>query len=158
MWSIFAGFILAFIYDVFRIYRKLIKTNDFFVTIQDISFFLVSALIIFFVAYKLNSSRMRMFEFFAILLGMIFYKIIFKDFILIISVKFINILIKISLWFWKKLTYPVVFLWKILKKPCRLVIWYSKRSIEKVKYVAKLENSIFKNYLKSIKGYQKNNK
>jgi spore cortex biosynthesis protein YabQ len=71
--SILWGVILLVIYDVFRIIRKIIKHNAFFVAIQDIIYWIVCSILIFNMMYEQNNGIIRAFAVLAIVIGMLLY-------------------------------------------------------------------------------------
>lgn len=107
--SIICGIMLMFIYDIIRIFRRIINHNNLFISIEDVIFWIISAFIIFIVMYFQNSGIIRSFSIIAMIFGMILYnKTISKYFVNYISL-IINKIIHIIL-------LPFIFLKKIIKK------------------------------------------
>lgn len=71
--SILWGVILLIMYDVFRILRRIIKHNSFFVFLEDIIYWVVSSILIFRMMYRQNNGIIRGFAILAILVGMLMY-------------------------------------------------------------------------------------
>lgn len=67
------GFISGFIYDLFRVFRRIIKHNKFFVQLEDFIYWIILALIIFFIILQKNSGEIRAFLFLGFFIGMILY-------------------------------------------------------------------------------------
>lgn len=71
--SIVWGIILLVIYDVLRIFRRVIKHKWIFVAVEDILFWVVSAILIFQMMYEQNNGIIRGFSILGMTLGMIIY-------------------------------------------------------------------------------------
>lgn len=103
------GIILMFMYDIIRIFRRIISHNNLFISIEDIIFWIISAFIIFIVMYFQNNGIIRSFSIIAMILGMILYnKTISNYFVKYISF-IINKIIHIILM-------PFIFLKRLIKK------------------------------------------
>ena len=95
---ILTGFIIGIIFDLFRILRKTVKTNDFFTVIEDITFWIISALVFMYSLLKFNNGEIRFYIFIALFTGIIAYLLVFSKKFIIVSVKinkFIILIIKI---------------------------------------------------------------
>jgi spore cortex biosynthesis protein YabQ len=79
---VFIGIIIAIIFDFFRAYRKFKKVSDLMVVIQDILFFLISGIIIMIGIINLLDSNIRLYTFFAIIIGILIYISLFSEFFL----------------------------------------------------------------------------
>ena len=71
--SILWGVILLIMYDVFRILRRIIRHNSFFIFLEDIIYWVVSSILIFRMMYRQNNGIIRGFAILAILVGMFMY-------------------------------------------------------------------------------------
>lgn len=81
LWSIVTGAILGILFDLFRAFRfKGIR--DVWVYIQDIIFWLVTAVIIIASAFMINEGQLRGYMLIGYLLGAGFYMLLFSKFIL----------------------------------------------------------------------------
>jgi len=120
------GFIVGFIFDFFRGYRKLKKSSTFVVTIQDIIYFVIVIIIMLTCIILFLNTEIRAYIFIAILIGILIYEKIFSKFFLKIIMNFY----KISNNFFKFLVLPMsllfyffkeiyIFLKKIIKKCCK---------------------------------------
>ena len=68
-----AGVIWGLYYDVFRLLRRLIRFSRVSVAVQDLIFWLTSAVYIFFVCIKLNNGFIRIYFVFFALIGWVIY-------------------------------------------------------------------------------------
>ena len=57
------GVILAFLYDLFRIKRRFVRTSAIFIHIEDLLFWLVAAIIVFLASYIISSGETRFYFF-----------------------------------------------------------------------------------------------
>ena len=110
------GIIIGILFDFFRILRKSFKTSDFTTYIEDILFWILTGFSILFTLFKFNNGEIRLYMFFAIVIGVLLYMLIFSSYIIKINVSIIVFLKKIV----KKILYYVfmhiLFLLKVLKK------------------------------------------
>lgn len=71
--SVFWGMLLLVIYDLLRILRRIMKHNNFLITIEDIIYWITSSILIFRMMYQQNNGIIRGFSILAMLLGMLLY-------------------------------------------------------------------------------------
>lgn len=80
-YSIVTGAILGLLFDIFRAFRhEAIK--DIWVYIQDVIFWLITAVIIIISAFLINEGELRIYMLIGYLLGAVFYMLLFSKFIL----------------------------------------------------------------------------
>ena len=89
-----AGILTAFLYDLFRLKRRIVKTASFIVHIEDILFWLSAAVIVFLTSYVISSGETRFYFFMGIFAGSILYSVLLSKIILWTLTE----LIKILLW------------------------------------------------------------
>lgn len=139
--SILWGIILLVVYDVLRIFRRVVKHAWFFVAVEDVLFWIVSAFLIFRMMYQQNNGIIRGFSILGMTLGMIVYNQSLSDYM----VKWISeffLLIGKGI---RKVT-------GILFKPIRFLL-------RRVKWIGLfLGKKITKNGKKSIRGLKKKTK
>lgn len=68
-----AGVLLAFVYDLFRLKRRIVRTRPLFVHIEDILYWLCAAIILFLSSYILSSGETRNYFFAGSILGSLVY-------------------------------------------------------------------------------------
>lgn len=114
--SVLCGAFLLVAYDILRIFRRVVEHGTVWISIEDILYWMVGAVLIFRMMYKMNNGIIRWFSLIGILLGMIIYKYSISDYIvkgisfLLIKIKkFIRKLIHI-------LTGPVRFVLQKIQK------------------------------------------
>lgn len=71
--SILSGIAILVLYDVLRIFRRIVSHHWFFVALEDILFWMISGVFIFAMMYQQNNGTIRGFSILGMLLGMIVY-------------------------------------------------------------------------------------
>lgn len=125
--SIVGGLVVGFIFDVFRICRKVIKTTNFITYLEDILFWIIVAIIIFVFAFITNDGELRWYAFLGVLLGTIFYNLLFSAYVITVSVTVINFIKKIILLVIRILLFPFAVLYKIFRRPILVTIELIKK-------------------------------
>lgn len=106
--AIGAGIITGFIYDLFRIKRKTLKTRPSLVCVEDIIFWIFTAMLVFMAAYLSNQGEIRLYFFLSMILGVIIYIGLFSCWV----IQILSFIIKIIIW-------PFAKLLKLLKPPVK---------------------------------------
>ncbi len=73
------GIGITMVYDVLLIMRRVINHNNFFVAIEDVVFWMFVSVVLFLLLYHMNNGTVRWFAVFGLLVGMLFYKKIIGD-------------------------------------------------------------------------------
>ena len=76
--SIAGGMLIAFIYDLFRIKRKAVKTRSIFIHIEDFAYWIVVALVMFTCVYLSNDGQVRGYIFIGSTIGVVLYVLLFS--------------------------------------------------------------------------------
>jgi spore cortex biosynthesis protein YabQ len=157
LYSIIAGIIIAFIYDLFRIKRKKIKSRAFVTYLEDFVYWLIVAIIMFSSFYISNDGEMRGYIFFGTIIGLIFYVLFLSKIVITVSMAILNLLTRIFVFVWKVATYPIRIIFRILKVPMRFLFTVARKAFRKTRRVSKVKFSIlvirkrmFKNSRKKI--------
>ncbi|WMJ90558.1 spore cortex biosynthesis protein YabQ [Anaerocolumna sp. MB42-C2] len=77
--SVLWGVILLILYDLLRIFRRVIIHNGFFVAFEDLIYWVISSLLIFHMMYQQNNGIIRGFAILAMLIGMTLYHSVFSE-------------------------------------------------------------------------------
>lgn len=88
------GICIGFIFDFFRIQRKVFKLHDFITYIQDALFWIISGFLFAFVAVKYTSGELRMYMLLGIVLGVLVYFKFVSRFFIRINTCILNLVIK----------------------------------------------------------------
>ena len=84
--SILCGMGLVFIYDFFRILRRIVPHGNIWIGIEDICYWFFSTIVVFLLLYQKNDGMMRAFSFWGMFLGGSLYIFLFSRFVIKISV------------------------------------------------------------------------
>ena len=81
LWSLAAGIVLAIIYDIVRVIRRMVNAPDLVVNLTDIMFLIFSAVIAIVAAYLFNNGELRVYSLICIAGIFMVYKILIGDLI-----------------------------------------------------------------------------
>lgn len=73
VWGVVSGAVLSFFYDLLRLWRRLISHGQIWMAIEDVVFFLVSAIVGFQLLYPLSLGQLRVFLVLSIIVGALLY-------------------------------------------------------------------------------------
>jgi len=120
------GAIIGFIFDFFRILRRSFKTNNIVTYIQDIIFWLLTGFIILISIFIFNNGEIRFFMFIGLLLGIIFYLLLFSKYIVNISVKIVIFIKKLIIKIYNLIKLPFKYIFSLINtifyKPFKFII------------------------------------
>lgn len=142
--TVLGGMIVGFVYDLFRVSRKTIKTNNIIVYFEDLIFWLLVSIIIFGVLFVSNAGEIRGYALMGIVLGVIIYAFILSEYVVRLLIVSIEIIKKILVTLYKIIMvpvriitkiiyYPVVYIFNIFKKIFRLLSKISNRVVGRIK-------------------------
>lgn len=117
---VLGGMIIAFIYDVFRIRRKAIKTNNLIVYFEDFVYWILVALVLFAVVYISNDGELRGYLIIGDFIGIILYSLLLSRIIMTVFLFIINLVYKILRTVCIILLFPLKVFLKILKVPAQI--------------------------------------
>lgn len=109
--SILAGVIIIFVYDIIRIFRRLIKHNNIFIAIEDLIFWVLSSLFIFIMMYQENDGVIRAFSIIGMIIGMVLYHFLISNIFITVSLKIIKFLFS-----------PIVFVINWVKRILKFIL------------------------------------
>lgn len=121
LYSLLMGIFITFVYDIFRIWRKVCTHNAFFVSLEDILFWFFCAVSVFYLMHTQSNGTLRWFAILGALMGMFLYK---KT----LSPLFVNLMsrvLKSVLGVFKKI-------FKIIGTPFRFLAKKSKKAGQKM--------------------------
>ena len=91
------GFVIAILFDIFRVLRKSFKTPDIITCVQDICFLLMSGGLFLLSIFKLNNGEIRFYLFIALFFGILIYSLTISKMCVIILTVFVRFCKKIFL-------------------------------------------------------------
>lgn len=149
--------LIAFLYDIFRIKRKAIKTRSITIYIEDLIYWIIASLVMFGVVYYSNDGEIRGFILFGTVTGVITYILLFSRIVIKLSLLIIEIISRVLKFIWIVLTYPFRVIFKILRIPLGFLARVSRKTFRRVKSSgrSKVErmaiwSRLFRNIIKKI--------
>lgn len=118
---VLGGMIIAFIYDIFRIRRKAIKTSNLIVYFEDFVYWILVALVLFAVVYMSNDGELRGYLLIGALIGIILYSLLLSRIIITLFLFVIKIVYKVLCTVCIILLFPFKILFRILKVPAKIL-------------------------------------
>ena len=111
--SILIGGALFLLYDIFRIFRRVVPHGNFWIGVEDFFYWLCCTAVVFVMLYRENDGMVRGFAFGGLLVGMACYYLLLS-----------RLIVHCQVWIWKKilgiigkvLGFFVRPVWKTLKK------------------------------------------
>lgn len=146
--TIILGMAVGLIYDIFRISRKLFKTRNFIVHIEDVTFWILVSVVIFGGLFLSNAGEIRGYALIGIVLGTVLYALIISHFVIKISISVITAISNISIFIYKKIKPPIRFLIRLFIAPIVFVYRICKSA---AKYINKKKKAISRNANLNIK-------
>ncbi len=135
LWSLLLGGILALAYDVLRSARRIVRTSVFGVNMEDIGFFILTGILLFWTAYDKNDGRLRWQGFSGAILGFFLYRTLFRDRLVCVMVWFYQQAVRLGVGLIKIILFPLGIIYKILAKPFLVIGWYSSRGVRRAEGV-----------------------
>lgn len=162
--TVAAGFVIGFVYDIFRIVRKTVPHSHLMVQAEDLLYWVAVSLMMFYFMLHRNYGEIRIFSIAGAALGMILYFYSVSVIVMKVSVAVIGFIQKVILTAVRILLTPVRWLVKMLVPPCKwLLRWIHMQISGKTRHVKKrtaiklqgLRRSIFR-ILKADHSHYKN--
>lgn len=120
------GMVLAFIYDMVRIFRMLFRHRDWLVDVEDLMFWLFTAWLVFRTLFIYNRGALRGYAFLGMFLGVMLYALTLSRILLKVVTKLVP--------YWKKagnfIRKPFAFLWQFLRKRLKNIITQVKMAVK----------------------------
>ncbi len=76
--ALLTGIFITFVYDVIRIFRRVVPHNSFFVSLEDLGFWIYCGGTVFLLMYHESNGELRWFAVFGAVTGMLFYRKLFS--------------------------------------------------------------------------------
>lgn len=91
--ALLMGIFITFVYDVIRIFRRVIPHNSFFVSLEDIGFWIYCGGSVFLLMYHESNGELRWFAVFGAVVGMLLYRKLFSP----LFVKYVSLILSKAL-------------------------------------------------------------
>lgn len=146
LFMIIFGFVLAFAYDLIRVSRRVVAQSLFYVSVEDVLYWLACSLLVFLAILRLNYGEIRFFYLLGIFIGAILYLTLISPFFLKISISVLGLILKVAKFF---LT-PFTITYGVLKKIFELFVNFFKKLLKKLLKCAKINIRIVTKQLRII--------
>lgn len=133
LYTVLGGALIAFIYDIFRIKRKAIRTGKLMTYLEDFLYWIIVALVMFGVVYYSNDGEIRGYLFIGTLIGAVLYILLLSKIVVGSSMLVIRFLTRVVKTIGFVITYPIRLLLKLLSIPARIAGRAARKSARKVK-------------------------
>ncbi len=135
--ALISGAAIAFLYDLIRISRRIVKFGTSAVGVQDIVFFVAAAIILFYAAYAKNSGEIRWQGFLGCAFGIGAYAFVIRNRFVNLGTTFLKWLIKSLLALLRILAFPVRIILCAVRKPVEIIAWYTGIGLRRAKRITK---------------------
>lgn len=81
-----SGILLGLVYDIFRIFRRLVSHGVWWVAVEDLLFFLFATLLVFSMIFAENDGSIRLFSMGSLIAGIVLYYISASQYLVRLSV------------------------------------------------------------------------
>lgn len=123
------GLILGFLYDILKAKRRIVKTNDIIINIEDIIFAVISGFMLILLAYLKNNGRLRIYSIITTGAAFITYRAVIKDRLVNLLTNIWRVVSKAFLYLIKGVMFPGRFVFERIFKPFFIKIKASLRRI-----------------------------
>lgn len=131
--SILWGAVILLVYDILRIFRRLIPHNGLFLALEDLIFWVLSSVFIFAMIYTMNNGTIRGFSVMGMGIGMILYHFIFSELIVIWITKALLLLLSPIRFVLSRIKRVFRFIGAKIKKVSDSVLSRLKKSVKSVR-------------------------
>lgn len=135
-----SGAIAGFVYDLFRLKRRAMKTRALLIGLEDIVFWVMTAVLLFITAYFSSEGEVRLYFLFAAFIGVLIYYWVLSSWV----IQILTFLVKAVLW-------PFAFIIQVLKPPAKWFYAAVGRGTEKTRKRLQLTGVRMNRRLKSIR-------
>lgn len=147
---IFCGGAIGFLFDLFRITRRLFRTSNIVATTEDIVFWIVASAVFFAVVLKISSGEIRFFQLVALFIGTVLYFLTISPLIIKVSVLVLRFVARVLIFIVKIVMAPALLVCRIVKKPLLLVLRLGRKSGRHLKNKISIGISNFNKFHKRI--------
>lgn len=121
VYSIAGGALAAFLYDLFRIKRRIIKTGMLATSIEDFVYWMLVSIIMLATVYYGNEGEIRGYIILGAAMGAILYFVALSHMVIDSSVFIANIIKQIILFIYKVVSFPINVLIKAIRIPLNAI-------------------------------------
>lgn len=122
--SILLGMGLFFLYDILRIFRRIVPHGNIWIGVEDFIYWLICTGAVFVMLYQENDGMVRGFALGGVIVGMLLYFAIFSRYVIRINVLVLRSILKVG----KKI---IVFLFGPFYKLARKILVFIRKQLKK---------------------------
>lgn len=133
--TVLVGFVIGFVYDLFRVVRKVVKHPGFLIQIEDMIYWILVSIIMFYVMLNKNYGEIRAFSVLGAFLGMLLYFLTVSRLFINVSMLLVKFLAKVIAAVIEIVLTPFKLLYKLLYAPfmfCKKTAAKKMASVKKV--------------------------
>jgi len=152
--TIIGGMAIALVYDIFRIFRKAVKTGSLVTYVQDLLYWLIVAVIMFLTIYYSNDGELRAYLFIGAFIGVILYALLLSRIVMrssLFIIKMMKYVIKTLIFI---LSYPIRLILRIISVPAHKLARIAKKSVKKARSSGKVrffKSSFYRSKFKKLR-------
>lgn len=157
--TVIMGIIVGFIYDWFRVFRRIIKHSNIFIQIEDCIYWIFVSIATFVIMLNKNYGEIRAFLICGVFIGMVIYFNTISILFMKVSMAVVKTIKKVLVLFFNILITPFKLLFKLLSFPANLVKGFfvntylkNKKVLKKYKKYAKIKKTNLIRQIKIILG------
>ncbi|NLD47784.1 MAG: spore cortex biosynthesis protein YabQ [Clostridiaceae bacterium] len=151
---VLGGMLVAFIYDVFRVGRKAIKSGNLIICLEDFTYWIIAAFVLFGIVYYSNDGEIRGYVFIGVIQGIVIYALLLSRIVMKVFLFIIGVIYKIIITLFSFLLIPFKIVYKIIRVPARIISGIFAKGGRKIKRIGKVrleKLKILKIILKNIR-------
>ena len=133
----FGGIISGFLYDIFRIIRRLKNCGGVSVFIQDVLYWLINTALITGVIFYACSGDVRWYQYAAVVTGFLLYNVSLSKIVIACSVNVIKFTVKCAEVILKCVIYPFFLVYKLFYRPVKYINTKISEKITKIRLTMK---------------------
>jgi len=130
--TVLAGFLTAFLFDLFRVLRRLFRHPNFLTQAEDVVFWILAILGVFYIFLRENA-QMRVFTFVGLFVGMALYFLTLSFYVRLVLNAVTGFLKRVVITAFKILLFPLKALFKLAARLLRLLGKLLKKPVKKSK-------------------------
>ncbi|MDI3312073.1 MAG: spore cortex biosynthesis protein YabQ [Thermoanaerobacterium sp.] len=116
---LYGGIIIAILYDVYKLFRFILRPKRIATDIGDIIYWVLGTIVFIFFLYVSNYAEIRFYSFLGLLIGILLYNIFLSPVVMKILLFFYKHIKNTIIWTYKVVSYPFIVAYKILSIPLR---------------------------------------
>lgn len=132
-YSFFLGVYGSFLYDLLRVFRRVIAHHSFWVDVEDLLFWMYCTVKAFLIMQQVNNGILRWFAIFGVVCGIVLYCKLISPVFVKYATKFFSLIKKWIIWLFKLILHPFAGACRYLRRLCRGVRKQLTFSMKKIR-------------------------